>query len=102
MRAFRDIDKRVPSSPPPDRVLFRLCDIPIGLAFPENRTPILAEILDCGPSIEPVAFVDLMNDKTGLKHNRVEIIGLCEGSVYSAISRPFELNASRSVVSRSD
>ena len=55
----------------PRRFQVRICDIPIGSTFYENRTQILAKILDCGSAKEPVAVVDLVNDKTGLKHERV-------------------------------
>ena len=49
----------------------RSCDIPIGSTFSENRTQILAEILDCGSAKEPVAVVDLVNDETRFKHDRM-------------------------------
>ncbi len=48
-----------------------ICNIPIGSTFSENRTQILAEILDCGSAKEPVAVVDLVNDETRFKHDRV-------------------------------
>jgi hypothetical protein len=31
----------------------------------------MAEIFDCGPAKEPVTVVDLVNDETGFKHDRV-------------------------------
>ncbi len=49
----------------------RICDIPIGSRFSENRTQVLAEIFDCGSAKEPVAVVDLVNDETRFKHDRV-------------------------------
>ena len=49
----------------------RICDIPIGSTFSENRTQILAEIFDCGSAKETVAVVDLVNDETRFKHDRV-------------------------------
>jgi hypothetical protein len=49
----------------------RMRDIPIGSTFSENRTQILAEIFDCGSAKEPVAVVDLVNDETRFKHDRV-------------------------------
>src|ERR1700675_5128190 len=48
-----------------------MCDIPIGSAFSENYTQILAEVFDCGSAREPVAVVDLVNDKAGLQHDCV-------------------------------
>jgi hypothetical protein len=55
----------------PRRFQVRICDIPIGATFSENRTQILTEIFDCGSAKEPVAVVDLVNDETRLKHDRV-------------------------------
>lgn len=49
----------------------RMCDIPIGPALSENRTQILAKVFDCRPTKEPVAVVDFVNDKPGLKHDGV-------------------------------
>lgn len=49
----------------------RMWDIPIGSALSENCKQILAKIFDCESAKEPVAVVDLVNDKTGLKHDRV-------------------------------
>src|SRR5258707_14298624 len=48
-----------------------MMDIPIGSGSSDNRTQILAKIFDCGSAKESVAVVDLVNDKTGLKHDRV-------------------------------
>ena len=50
---------------------FRMCDIPIGPALSENGTQILAKVFDGGSTKEPVAVVDLVNDKTRPKHDRV-------------------------------
>ena len=49
----------------------RICDIPIGSTLSENCTQILAKILDCGSAKEPVAVVDLVNDETRFKHDRM-------------------------------
>jgi hypothetical protein len=49
----------------------RTCDIPIGATFSKNRTQILAEILSCGSAKEPVAVVDLVNEETRFKHDRM-------------------------------
>jgi hypothetical protein len=57
----------------------RMCDIPIGSAFSENYTQILAEIFDCGSAKEPVAVVDLVNDKTRLKHDCVRNHRIMQG-----------------------
>ena len=50
---------------------FGRCDIPVRPTFFDNDAQILAEIFHGGPTKEPVAHVDLVNDKTGLEHNRV-------------------------------
>src|ERR1044072_1315316 len=41
----------------------RLCDIPIRPAFHKNSTEILAKFVQSRPREEPVANVDLINDK---------------------------------------
>jgi len=55
----------------PRRFQVRICNIPIGPTFSENRTQILAKIFDCGSAKEPIAVVDLVNDETRFKHDRV-------------------------------
>ena len=50
---------------------FRRCNVPILPAFFDHRAQILTKILHRRPAEEPVAHVDLVNDKTGFEHNRV-------------------------------
>ena len=40
-------------------------DVPVRPALLDNGTQVLAEIFQSGPAEEPVAVVDLVNDKTG-------------------------------------
>src|SRR6267142_4818701 len=58
---------------------FGRCDVPIRSAFLANSTQVLAELFDRGSSEEPVAIVDLMNDKAGLQHNHVRNHGIVDG-----------------------
>src|SRR4026209_2916151 len=53
----------------PRRFEFRRCDVPVWPTFLENGTQILAEIFQSGSTEEPVAHVNLINDKTGLEHD---------------------------------
>src|SRR5215471_10565609 len=46
-------------------------DVPVRAAFPGNRTQILPELFHSGPAEEPVAVVDLVNDKSGLEYNHM-------------------------------
>jgi hypothetical protein len=62
----------------PCRFEFWLCDVPVRPAFFENRTQVLAEIFQSGPAEEPVAVVDLVNDKTGLEENCVGDHGIVD------------------------
>ena len=55
----------------PRRFEFGRCDIPIRPAFLGDSAEILAEILQSRPAPEPVAVVNLMDDQTGLEHDRV-------------------------------
>ena len=55
----------------PRRLKFGRCDVPVRPAFFGNGTQVLAEIFQSGSAEEPVAVVDLINDKTGLEHNHV-------------------------------
>src|SRR5580700_3827006 len=55
----------------PRRSEFGRCDIPVRPAFLGNNTKILPEILESRPAPEPIAVVDLINDKTGREHNHV-------------------------------
>src|SRR5579863_2222514 len=55
----------------PSRFEFGSRDVPVRPAFPCNGTQVLPKIFQSGPAEEPVAVVDLINDKTGLKHNHM-------------------------------
>ncbi len=55
----------------PRRFEFWGCDVPVRPAFLGNGTEVLPELFQRRPAKEPVAVVNLVNDKTGLEHNRV-------------------------------
>ena len=65
------MDRTTPCGPVAGRFKFRRCDVPVRPAFPADGAQVLAEVFDGGPSEEPVAIVDLVNDKAGLQHNHV-------------------------------
>ena len=62
----------------PRRFEFGRCDVPVRPAFLGNGTQVLAEIFQSGPAEEPVAVVDLINDKTGLEDNHVGDHGIVD------------------------
>src|SRR5215467_3889367 len=62
----------------PRRLEFGRCDVPVRPAFLGNGTQVLPEIFQRGPPEEPVAVVDLINDKTGLEDNRVGDHGIVD------------------------
>jgi hypothetical protein len=62
----------------PRRFEFGRCDVPVRPAFFGNGTQVLAEIFQSGPAEKPVAIVDLINDKTGLKDNYVRDHGIVD------------------------
>src|SRR6266849_719783 len=62
----------------PRRFEFRRCDVPVRPAFFGNDTQVLAEIFHSGPTEEPIAVVDLINDKTGFEHDHVGDHGIVE------------------------
>ena len=62
----------------PRRFEFGCCDVPVRPTFFGNGAQILAEIFHGGPTEEPVAVVDHINDKTGLEHNHVGDYGIVE------------------------
>src|SRR3984893_5970828 len=64
------IEELLPSLPP-RRLEFGRRDVPVRPAFLGHGTQVLAEFLRRGPAEEPVAVVDLVNDKTGLQDGRV-------------------------------
>ena len=57
---------------------FRRCGIPVRTALLQNRAKVLAEFFHSGPAEEPVAVIDLINHKTGLKDNDVGDHGIVE------------------------
>ena len=48
-------------------------DVPVRSAFRADGTQVLTEIFHSGPTDEPIAVVDLINDKSGLEDNHVGI-----------------------------
>src|SRR3984893_6005983 len=50
---------------------FGRCDVPGRPALSDYGAEVLAELLQSGPAEEPVAVVDLVDDKTGLEDNHV-------------------------------
>ena len=73
----------------PRRFEFRPCNVPVEPAFPGDSAQVLPELFQSRPPEEPVTHIDLMNDETRLEDDRVGIMGLWRGSVYSAMSRSF-------------
>src|SRR5260370_26710133 len=63
----------------PGRFEFGFCYVPVRPAFPGDRAQVLAQIFHSGPAQEPVAVVDLVNDKTGLEDNHVRDHGIVDG-----------------------
>jgi hypothetical protein len=53
-------------------------DVPVWSAFPADSTQVLAKLFHLGSSEEPVATVDLVNDKTGLQHDYVRNHGIVD------------------------
>jgi hypothetical protein len=49
---------------------FGRCDVPVRPAHSDYGAEVLAELLQSGPAEEPVAVVDLINDKTGLEERK--------------------------------
>src|SRR5208283_680847 len=62
----------------PRRFEFGCRDVPVRPAFLGNGTYVLAKIFQSGPAEEPVAVVDLINDKTGLEDNHVGDHGIVD------------------------
>jgi len=62
----------------PRRFHFRRCNIPVRTALLQNRAKVLAEFFHSGPAEEPVAVIDLINHKTGLKDNYLGDHGIVE------------------------
>src|SRR5881397_676048 len=58
---------------------FGRCDVPVRSTFLANGAQVLAEFFYGGASEEPVAVVDLVNDKAGLQHDHVRNHGIVEG-----------------------
>jgi hypothetical protein len=57
---------------------FGRCDVPVWPAFLGNGTQVLAKIFQSRPAEEPVAVVDLINDKAGLKDNHMGDHGIVD------------------------
>jgi hypothetical protein len=55
----------------PRRSEFRSRDVPVWPALLKNRAQVLAKILYRRSAEKPVAVIDLVNDKTGLKNNHM-------------------------------
>src|SRR6266550_9523946 len=55
----------------PRRFEFGRCDVPVGPAFLDNGTQILAELFHRRPPEEPIAHVYLIDDKAGLEDDHV-------------------------------
>src|SRR5258708_4552433 len=62
----------------PRRFEFGRRDVPVRPAFLEDRTQVLAEFFQSGPSEEPIAHVDLINDELGLEDDDVGDHGIVE------------------------
>ena len=62
----------------PRRSEFGPGDVPVRPAFFGNSTQVLAKVFHSGPAEEPVAVVNLINDKTGLEDNHVGNHGIVE------------------------
>ena len=63
--------KQFPAALLPRRPEFGRRDVPVGPALLRNGTQILAQIFHSGPTEEPVALVDLVDNETGLKDDRM-------------------------------
>ena len=57
---------------------FGRCDVPVRPAFFGNHTEVLAELFHGGPTQEPIAVVNLINDEVGLEHNHMGDHGIVE------------------------
>src|SRR3954454_6643506 len=61
-------------------------DVPVGSAFLEDGTQVLAEVVQCRAAEEPVAHVYFIDDQTRLEHERVRDHGIVSRiSVFSDI-----------------
>jgi hypothetical protein len=63
----------------PRRLEVRRRDVPVRPAFPGNGAQVLPQLFHGRPAEEPVAVVDFVNDKTGLKHDHVRDHGIVGG-----------------------
>ena len=81
---------------------FGCCDVPVRPAFPGNDTQILPEIFQSGSAEEPVAVIDSVHDKAGLKddhvgdHRIVQGVGVL-GDVEILLHDPPRVGKERSV-----
>src|SRR5262249_11960979 len=62
----------------PRRFEFGRCDVPVGSVFPGDGAQVLSELFQSGPTEEPVAHIDLINDETRLQYDRVGDHGIVE------------------------
>src|SRR5215469_7828098 len=62
----------------PRRFEFGRCDVPVRPAFLGYGTEVLAKFFQRRPAEKPVAVVNLINDQTGLEHNRVRDHGIVD------------------------
>jgi hypothetical protein len=62
----------------PRRFEFGRGDVPVRPAFLRNGTQVLAEIFQSGTAEEPIAVVNLINDKAGLEDNHMRDHGIVE------------------------
>ena len=62
----------------PRRFEFGRCDVPVRPAFLGDSSQVLAEIFHSGSAPEPVAVIDLVNDKAGLEDNHVRDHGIID------------------------
>ena len=64
-------ERRAPSRLPATQLQLGCGDVPVGPAFLENGTQVLAQLFDRRTAEEPVAHVDLVNDQPRLEHDHV-------------------------------
>jgi hypothetical protein len=64
-------------------------NIPIRAEFVEHGAQVLPKLFDGRSAKKPVVVVDFEYNETRFQDDDVGIIGLCSGSVYSAMSRSF-------------
>jgi len=73
----------------PSGFQFGLTDIPIRTTFLQHGTQVLPKLFQGRSTTKPVTVVDFEYNETRFENMTWGIIGLCSGSVYSAMSRSF-------------